>query len=159
MKTKERNVCTCLIFDAEHEGVSLLLMVRLTVSSGGKKPVTHHLVMSTFLPVLVQVLLTLIFLFQTGASRCFFPSDLVLLLLTTLQFASCLSGIVAFFTIPCYLWSTGIVIYFLLQYLSILMSTVHVFWIRHLSWKTFKSDAVMWYQGGLDLVGKVICFD
>lgn len=157
-KTNESNICSCLIFSADHQGVSFLLTVRLTVSSGSEKPVTHHAVMSTFLPVLVQVLPMLTFLFRSGTSRCFFPSDLALLLLKTLQFASCLPEI-AFFTIPCYLWSIGIVIHFLSQYLSILMSIVHVFWIRHLSWKRFNNDSVVCHQGGLDLEEKVICFN
>lgn len=118
----------------------------------------------SFSASLVHVLpmLTLLFLIET--SRCSFPCDLASLLLTTLPFASCFPEIEAFFTIPCQLRSTGFVIYFLLQYLSMLMSIVHVvffffFWIRHLSWKRFNSDTVIWYQGGLHHEEEVICCD
>lgn len=43
-------ICSCLAFSTEHQGVSLLSTVRLTASLASENPLTHHSVMSTFLP-------------------------------------------------------------------------------------------------------------
>lgn len=136
------------------------MTVRLTVSSGREKPVTYHSVMSTFLPGLVQVLPMLTFLFQTGTSRCFFPSDL-----PSIAFVKN--------TAVCLMPPRNSIFYYSMVFMkhrhydlfpfSVLININEYracfFWIRHLNWKRFNSDCVMCHQGGLDLEGKVICFD
>lgn len=95
-KVKTNNIGSCLTFNTEHQGPSLLSTVRLSVSSGSEKPATHHSIMSTFLPVLVWVPPFWNFLSDWDL-RIFCLSALPWFLLITLQFASCLLDLVTFF--------------------------------------------------------------
>lgn len=125
-KVKTNNIGSCLTFNAERQGASLLSTVRLSVSSGSEKPATHHSIMSTFLLVLVWVPPFWNFLSDWDL-RIFCLGALPWFLLITLQFASCLLDLVAFFFLMFHAFTKHRhVIYFLLHYLSILLiSTVH----------------------------------